>query len=134
MSYFQINLLFCIRLSNLIWTSGIFLFVQFIRYFLKTFNRFPIWDKALKIIALAHPIVSIAKVFYRTLSSRKMERFIGMVFLFFICRGSFYDFNYILKMHKEFKSIFKSIIGVCHSRFYFLVFWFWTFFFFAVPF
>ncbi len=50
-------------IEYLIWTSGIFLFVQFIRYFLKTFNRFPIWDKALKIIALAHPIVSIARFF-----------------------------------------------------------------------
>ena len=50
-------------IEYLIWTSGIFLFVQFMRYFLKTFNRFPIWDKALLGIAFAHPIVSIARFF-----------------------------------------------------------------------
>ena len=50
-------------IEHMIWTLGIFLFVQFIRYFLKTFNRFPTWDKALKIIAFAHPTMTIATFF-----------------------------------------------------------------------
>jgi signal transduction histidine kinase len=31
---------------------GIFLFVQFSRYFFQTYNKFPIWDKALKLVAI----------------------------------------------------------------------------------
>jgi two-component system, NtrC family, sensor kinase len=43
-------------IEALIKSSGIFLFVQFIRYFLKTFNRFPDWDKALRCISIIQPI------------------------------------------------------------------------------
>lgn len=48
--------------ETLVWASGIFLFVQFMRNFLKTFNKFPLWDKALQVIAFAHPIAAVARL------------------------------------------------------------------------
>lgn len=44
-------------------STGILLFVQFTRYFLKTFNHFPKWDRALKYIAVIHPSIVITSFF-----------------------------------------------------------------------
>ena len=57
----QLSIIYTI--DGMVWSSGIFLFVQFLRYFLRTFERFPTWDKALIVIGLAHPIVSVARFF-----------------------------------------------------------------------
>ncbi len=50
-------------IDALIKSSGIFLFIQFIRYFLKTFNRFPNWDKALRCISIIQPIGFLVSFF-----------------------------------------------------------------------
>ena len=47
----------------LIKTTGILLFVQFSRYFLKTYDQFPTWDRALICIAIIHPAAFIASFF-----------------------------------------------------------------------
>ncbi len=49
-----------LTIQEVISSTGIFLFVQFLRHFLKTFKQFPAWDKALKCIAIIEPLVSLA--------------------------------------------------------------------------
>ena len=52
-----------LTIEYFIHSLGILLFVQFIRYFLKTFEKYPRWDTALKTIAIVHPLSEWAAFF-----------------------------------------------------------------------
>ncbi|WP_426670354.1 ATP-binding protein [Mucilaginibacter sp. McL0603] len=42
---------------------GVFLIIQFSRYFFRTFDRFPVWDKALKFIAISQMAEALCSFF-----------------------------------------------------------------------
>jgi two-component system NtrC family sensor kinase len=68
---------------------GIFLFVQFSRYFFKTFEKFPAWDKALKLIAIAQMVEALASFFIEPYLTGKWSGALNSLSNLLFCIGLF---------------------------------------------